>query len=115
MLVKYLRDGKRPIGCIVAISRDQIGLTVCSPKDKFDREIAKNLAAGRAFTSTPIFTDNLPARLINNPYATCPDEQIRIPLNQYVESEICLMEDRAKRYFQVSFAELAATPKEIFG
>ena len=51
MLVEFIRNENRePIGCVVAIDRDSIGVSLLNPKDKFRREVARNLAAGRAIT-----------------------------------------------------------------
>jgi hypothetical protein len=50
MLVKYVRNSKRQrIGCVVAISRDQIGWSLCNVKlDKFDKQYALDIAKLRA-------------------------------------------------------------------
>lgn len=51
MLVEFIRNQNRePIGCVVAVDRDCIGVSLLNPKDKFNREVARNLAAGRALT-----------------------------------------------------------------
>lgn len=95
MLTKYIRDGRRMIGCIVALSANQVGFSLCSPKDKFDKEIALNLAIGRAITGVPVF--NVPTRLVE---VETPVSTFRAPLNQVVEAELCQMENRAQRYFK---------------
>ena len=117
MLVKYLRDGNRPIGCIVAVDRDHVGFSLCNDRDHFNRIRAKEIAERRALMGVDarrVYEDSrgkvkggIPIRLVNNPYATCQDENISVPLVDYVNSEIALMEDRAKRYFK--------SDKEIFG
>ena len=49
MLIEFLRNSKRePIGCIVAIDKDSIGVSLLNPKDEFDRKLAKKIAVGRA-------------------------------------------------------------------
>ena len=51
MLVEFIRNENRePVGCVVAIDRDCIGVSLLNPKDKFNREVARNLAAGRALS-----------------------------------------------------------------
>lgn len=50
-LCEYIRNENRePIGCVVAIDRDCIGVSLLNPKDRFNREVARNLAAGRALS-----------------------------------------------------------------
>ena len=49
MLIEFIRNENRePIGCVVAVDRDCIGVSLLKPKDRFNREVARNLAAGRA-------------------------------------------------------------------
>ena len=97
MLVKYIRDGKRPIGCVVALSATQVGFSLCSPKDKFNKEIAVHLAVGRAVNPdmSPHFA--VPNRLVT---VETPVSTFRSPLYQVVEAEISNMEHRAQRYFK---------------
>ena len=51
MLIEFIRNENRePIGCVVAVDRDCIGVSLLNPKDRFNREVARNLAAGRALS-----------------------------------------------------------------
>lgn len=52
MLIKYIRNyyGEK-IGAIVSPMRGRVGVSMCNPKDRFDKELAVSLAAGRAITS----------------------------------------------------------------
>ena len=81
MLVEFIRNENRePIGCVVAIDRDCIGVSLLNPKDKFKREVARNLAAGRAITGI------------------VPD--VRGKKEIVVERAIRRMASRAYRYFK---------------
>ena len=55
MIVKYLREKKdgekgrgKPIGCVIALSEDKIGFSLCNPIDTWDRNRARQIAIGRA-------------------------------------------------------------------
>ena len=49
MLIEYIRgENRKPVGCVVAIDRDSIGVSLLNPNDDFDRNLAKKIAAGRA-------------------------------------------------------------------
>ena len=51
MLVEFIKNNRgNKIGCVVAVDRDSIGISLLNPKDKFDSEVAKSLAAGRALS-----------------------------------------------------------------
>lgn len=54
MLIQYLRDknGKRT-GVVVSTSRNSIGYSLCSPKDRWNNELGKKIAAGRSETWLP--------------------------------------------------------------
>lgn len=58
MLVNYFRNKNgQPVGCVVAIGPGVVGWSKCNTKkDRFDKEMAKKIAAGRAevFSSKPI-------------------------------------------------------------
>lgn len=84
-LCEYIRNAKRePIGCIVAIDKDSIGISLLNPKDEFNKKIAKNIAIGRAelgfFPKVPVKKEGL------------------------VERSIQRMVDRADRYFKTEYA-----------
>ena len=81
MLVEFIRNENRePVGCVVAIDRDCIGVSLLNPKDKFNREVARNLAAGRALSGI------------------VPD--VRGRKEEVVERAIRRMASRAYRYFK---------------
>ena len=49
MLIEYIRtEDRQPIGCIVAIDKNSIGISLLNPKDEFDKNLAKKIAIGRA-------------------------------------------------------------------
>jgi hypothetical protein len=39
---------KKPFGCIVALSPNNIGVSLCGPRDHFEKEDGRNRAAARA-------------------------------------------------------------------
>ncbi len=83
MLVKYVRDDGRFIGCVVAIKHDgkiALGFSQCNPKDKFNKRIARDIAIGRA----------------KNSGLTVPSEKYR----DLFDEELNFMADRAKKYFK---------------
>ena len=54
-IIKYIRkEDKTPIGVVIATDKNNIGFSVCSPHDKWDRKIAKVIARGRANKPYPI-------------------------------------------------------------
>lgn len=69
MLIEYIRNAKRqPIGCIVAIDKDSIGISLVHPKDEFNKKLAKKIAIGRAelgiFPEIPAKKEQLVERYI---------------------------------------------------
>jgi len=88
MLIEYIRNAKRePIGCVVAIDRDSIGVSLLNPKDGFNRSLAKKIAIGRAeLNIVPI----IPRRK-----------------EDLVEDAIHRMALRAARYFKEDYANIA--------
>lgn len=49
MIVQYIRDEKRnPFGVVVATSPNNIGYSICNPKDHFTKKKAKAVALTRA-------------------------------------------------------------------
>lgn len=59
MLVSYIWDVKGinddtliPIGCVVATDVYDIGVSICNPKDTFNKKRAKIIAKGRAENHT---------------------------------------------------------------
>ena len=85
MLIEYIRtEDRQPIGCIVAIDKNSIGISLLNPKDEFDKNLAKKIAIGRA--ELGIFP-NVPAKK-----------------EQLVERYIQRIADRAGRYFKTEYA-----------
>ena len=49
MLIEYLRDKNgNPIGVAVAVSKEDIGWSLCNKRDKFNKQRALEIAVGRA-------------------------------------------------------------------
>lgn len=49
MLVKYIKNNRGVlVGTVVAIGPNEVGLALCSPKDRFNKEMGKRVALGRA-------------------------------------------------------------------
>lgn len=81
MLIEYVRDENRvPYAAVVAVNRDLIGVSVCNPKDKFNKWIGVEIAQKRALLMKPT---ELPAYR---------DKQIN--------KIVLKMKDRAARYFK---------------
>jgi hypothetical protein len=86
MLTQFIRDeNNNPIGCIVAIQHEDgfvsYGVSLCSPKDHWDRDLGRKIAIGRAYAngvmpSVPHGKEGLVAESVAN------------------------MVDRARRYFK---------------
>jgi hypothetical protein len=54
VLIKYVRDkSRKPIGMVVAVKQEKepftLGWSLCNKKDKWNRDIAKKIAIGRAY------------------------------------------------------------------
>lgn len=101
-LVYYLRDWKRvPFGCIVATSPENIGVSICCPKDHFNKRRARDIALGRA-----MLRDNslgvVPNRRIAGYYGEnektwyLPEQ----PMKNYVEECVERIKSRAIKYFK---------------
>jgi len=49
MLIQYLRNNERvPYGIVVATGINQIGWSLCNPRDIWNRELGMSIAKGRA-------------------------------------------------------------------
>lgn len=87
MLVKYLRNENRiPYGCVVAVGPGMVGYSVCNPKDKFNKELGRQIAIGRANHD---LTDYLSIR------NRVPHSLIPVVLDEVVE-----MDKRSVKYFK---------------
>lgn len=65
-LIKHLRDDfRKPFATIVAVDKDFIGVSICNPKDNFNRQRGIQIAMNRAFVKMPPeFEDDFPNRWV---------------------------------------------------
>ena len=104
-LVHYLRTFDRvPFGCIVATSSENIGVSVCCPKDKFNKKMARQIALGRALVTDDPLAVNLPKhRKIYGFYGT---KDLRtwtrdaISIYDYTKDAVEYVKRRAKKFFK---------------
>lgn len=103
MLVKYVRKIDEfgnlvPFACIVATGTQNIGYSVCSPKDSFNKERARTIALGRAqymLTSKEEVAKRVPSRTVyESSYGDKVDQ--RELVNRAIDEMII----RAGRYFK---------------
>ena len=91
-LVKFITIRKRhqnkKVGALVALGPNQVGWSKCSKLDIFNKELALNLARGRALSK-------------NNP-----------PLPSSIRKEFSQMCDRAKRYFKGEDPQMMEVKKQ---
>ena len=114
VLVHYLRDSDYvPFGCIVAISPDAIGVSICNTSkkngDRFSKWRAREIALGRAMyrgknnvseLDTPDF---IPNKTIYGFYGYDDDRTYlnpKVSLKDYVRESVERIRDRAKKYFK---------------
>lgn len=74
--------GNDPIGVIVAISKDEVGWSLCNSKDTFEKKLGKAIAENRAID----YGKNKEKVLKDAPIS--------------IQKDILAMYDRAKRYFK---------------
>lgn len=98
MLISYIRDeNKHPIGTIVAIPiprhldesfsrKYSIGYSICNDCDRFNKEMGKKIAMGRAFWDSK---GPIPNRIVNN-----------TKMDKLVKDELERMNERASKYFK---------------
>lgn len=48
MIIRYVKVKDKPIGCVVGLSADRIGWSLCCKKDVFNKKMARMIAMGRA-------------------------------------------------------------------
>lgn len=109
MFVRYLRQFPKfnkegqligrgePIGCLVAIDKNHIGYSFCCPKDTFDREHARSLAAVRA-----ILGDNVevPHRIVDHYYDVDKGTVVNITLSEVLNKNLVEIQEKINRYEQ---------------
>lgn len=103
MLVKYVRKVDEfgnfvPFACIVATGIQNIGYSVCSPKDSFNKERARSIALGRAqymLLSKEEIDKRVPSRNVTEPFYGN-----RVDQRDLVIEAINEMIVRAGRYFK---------------
>jgi hypothetical protein len=107
-LVRYLRefpvvskDGKivgrgRPIGCVAAIDENHIGYTVCNDADNFNREHARNLAIGRAFTG---ISGKVPNRVVDEYFDAIKNRLVKVTLQELLATTISDLKYKAQVFF----------------
>jgi hypothetical protein len=63
MLISYVRNDKgQPIGVVASPGKYLVGVSICNPKDKFDRQLGLEIACGRAMRVENIYPKTLPNR-----------------------------------------------------
>lgn len=100
-LIKYVRDNnKSPIATIACINVDGvlgIGVSICSKHDKWDKEMGKSIAVGRAYkNATDVYITELPVHRVIKQYGK------KQHLGDIIESEMIKMSQRGQKYFQKS-------------
>lgn len=111
-LVHYLRTFDRvPFGCIVATSPENIGISVCCPKDKFNKKMARQIALGRALVTDDPLAVNLPKhRKILGFYGLKDNrtwEAGAISIYDYTKDAVEYVKRRAKKFFKEEGQEKA--------
>lgn len=104
ILVHYLRDEYRnPFGCIVMIDKENIGVSICNPKDRFVKKFARNIAIGRALVKKD-YMSNVPTnRMVYGYYGDADPrtwDQPLISMKQYIEEAVEYVKKRAEKYFK---------------
>lgn len=61
MIIRYVKVKGKPIGCVIGISADKIGWSLCCKKDTFNKEMARLIAIGRAENG---FQREIPRKII---------------------------------------------------
>jgi len=87
MLVKHLRVNHKPFGTIVAIAEHKVGVSLCSPKDRFNKKLGTLIAQKRAEANACV---SIPNRVLDG----------KSSIESVVASERIKMVDRARKYFK---------------
>jgi hypothetical protein len=112
-LVHYLRDCNRvPFGCIVATSPENIGVSVCCPKDRFNKKMARQIALGRALVTNDPLAVNIPKyRKILGFYGIKDGRTWNadaISIYDYTKEAVKYVKRRAKKFFKEENQEKAS-------
>ena len=102
MLVKYVREGSRMVGCVVAIGAGQVGWSVCNPSDRFNKDLAVKIASGRAekgsSTELPEYRN---IWVWEKDYNTGESvDSSKVQLSAVLNNEITRMIDRSYKFFK---------------
>lgn len=86
-LVKYVRKGQKIVGAVVAVSRSQVGWSLCKPVDEFSKVTALDIARVRAVGAS---CEAVPRSLVK---------------------EVSAMTDRSNRYFKLKAEQILTMPR----
>ena len=109
-VIRYIRDcQRRPYGVIVALDKEHIGMSLCNKKDKWDRELGLEIAAGRAGLNKKI-----PLRLYRDDTLTVFDAVKRtmhaIGCDTEDPRDIILISDNEDRVILDALADMEIIP-----
>lgn len=94
ILVSYLRDSRNvPFGCVVGDKFGRVGVSICNPKDRFNKRMAKAYAAENRKVNQPA---PMPRRKIDG-----------VELTTLVSRAIQRMEGRIQKYYGKSQNEIS--------
>jgi len=85
------------------IDKENVGVSVCNPKDRFVKKFARDIAAGRALVKKNYLSSVPNNRTIVGYYGDDDDRtwfQDAIPVKQYVEEAVKYVKKRAEKYFK---------------
>ena len=111
MLVRYVRDYRKgngksqdsrvPVACLVAVSPDKFGISVCNEKDSFNKKRAREIAVARAYRGDSKINRQVPNRTICSLIRTggstveFRDEK----LNDAINRELAVLQERTSKYY----------------
>ncbi len=61
MIIRYVKEKGKPIGCVIGLAANQVGWSLCCKKDIFNKQMARTIAKGRAENG---FARNVPQKII---------------------------------------------------